>query len=185
MIGCAFLPIDKEKKKILISKRSMNKKYFPGFWEVIGGNLEFGEDFRDCIIREVKEEINCRIKDLQHLHSRAMYLNDLMYITIAYYGELLPSGKTAPTKAGYKFKGYYSNENQEYAESVGQNYGGTQYYDEDMNGVEPWDKTGNTTIYAHWAPATYVVTFDAGSATLPQGIIDGNKDLAIEQRRTS
>lgn len=99
----------------------------------------------------------------------------------AYYGELLPSGKTAPTKAGYKFKGYYSNENQEYAESVGQNYGGTQYYDEDMNGVEPWDKTGNTTIYAHWAPATYVVTFDAGSATLPQGIIDGNKDLAIEQ----
>ena len=89
MIGCAFLPIDKEKKKILISKRSMNKKYFPGFWEVIGGNLEFGEDFRDCIIREVKEEINCRIKDLQHLHSRAMYLNGLMYITIAYYGELL------------------------------------------------------------------------------------------------
>ena len=89
MIGCAFLPMDKEKKKILISKRSMNKKYFPGFWEVIGGNLEFGEDFRDCIIREVKEEINCRIKDLQHLHSRAMYLNSLMYITIAYYGELL------------------------------------------------------------------------------------------------
>ena len=89
MIGCAFLPIDKEKKKILISKRSMNKKYFPGFLEVIGGNLEFGEDFRDCIIREVKEEINCRIKDLQHLHSRAMYLNGLMYITIAYYGDLL------------------------------------------------------------------------------------------------
>ena len=100
---------------------------------------------------------------------------------IVTYGEPLPSGETAPTKPGYEFKGYYSNENQEYAESVGQNYGGTQYYDEDMNGVEPWDKTGNATIYAHWAPATYVVTFDAGSATLPQGIIDGNKDLAIEQ----
>ena len=100
---------------------------------------------------------------------------------IATYGEPLPSGEIAPTKPGYEFKGYYSNENQEYAESIGQNYGGTQYYDEDMNGVEPWDKAGNTTIYAHWAPATYVVTFDAGSATLPQGIIDGNKDLAIEQ----
>ena len=57
MIGTAFLPIDKSNKKILVSKRSMSKKYFPGFWEVIGGNLEFGEDFKDCVIREVKEEI--------------------------------------------------------------------------------------------------------------------------------
>ncbi|MBR6216574.1 MAG: NUDIX domain-containing protein [Spirochaetaceae bacterium] len=89
MVGCAFLPIDREKKQILISKRSMNKRYFPGLWEVIGGNLEFEEDFENCIIREVKEEINCRIKGLEHLHSRAMYLNGLMYITIAYYGELL------------------------------------------------------------------------------------------------
>ena len=88
MVGCAFLPIDRKIKQILVSKRSMNKKYFPGFWEVIGGNLEFGEDFTDCVIREVKEEINCSIKDLKHLHSRAMYLNGLMYITIAYYGEL-------------------------------------------------------------------------------------------------
>ena len=89
MVGCAFLPIDREKKQILLSKRSMNKKYFPDLWEVIGGNLEFGEDFENCIIREVKEEINCKIKGLEHLHSRAMYLNGLMYITIAYYGELL------------------------------------------------------------------------------------------------
>ncbi len=88
MVGCAFLPIDRKRKQILVSKRSMNKKYFPGFWEVIGGNLEFGEDFTDCVLREVKEEINCNIKDLKHLHSRAMYLNGLMYITIAYYGEL-------------------------------------------------------------------------------------------------
>ena len=67
----------------------MNKKYFPGYWEVIGGNLEFGEDFTDCVSREVKEEINCNIKSLTHLHSRTMYLNDLMYITVAYYGEIL------------------------------------------------------------------------------------------------
>lgn len=89
MIGTAFLPIDKYNKKILVSKRSMNKKYFPGYWEVIGGNLEFGEDFKDCVIREVKEEINCNIKNLTHLHSRTMYLNDSMYITVAYFGEIL------------------------------------------------------------------------------------------------
>lgn len=89
MIGTAFLPIDKSYKKILVSKRSMSKKKIPGFWEVIGGNLEFGEDFKDCVIREVKEEINCNIKNLTHLHSRTMYLNGLMYITVAYFGELL------------------------------------------------------------------------------------------------
>lgn len=88
MIGTAFLPVDRVNKKILVSKRSMNKKYFPGFWEVLGGNLEFGEDFKNCVIREVKEEINCDIKGLEHLHSRVMYLNDLMYITAVYYGEL-------------------------------------------------------------------------------------------------
>lgn len=88
MVGCAFLPIDRKMKRILISKRSMNKKYFPGFWEVIGGNLEFGEDFEDSVIREVSEEINCKIKNLEHLHSRVMYLDGLMYITVAYYGEL-------------------------------------------------------------------------------------------------
>lgn len=88
MIGTAFLPIDYKNKKILVSKRSMNKKYFPGFWEIIGGNLEFGEDFKDCVIREVREEINCNIKNLTHLHSRTMYLNNLMYITVAYYGEI-------------------------------------------------------------------------------------------------
>ena len=36
------------------------------------------------MIREVSEEIN----SLEHLHSRVMYLDGLMYITVAYYGEL-------------------------------------------------------------------------------------------------
>ena len=88
MVGTAFLPVDRKNRKILVSRRSMNKKYFPGFWEVIGGNLEFGEDFRDCVIREVREEINCSIKGLTQLHTRAMYLDGRMYITAAYYGEI-------------------------------------------------------------------------------------------------
>lgn len=91
MIGTAFLPLDRKNKKILVSKRSSNKKYFPGFWEIIGGNLEYGEDFKDCVIREVKEEICCSIKNLKHLHSRVMYLNDKLYITAAYIGEITES----------------------------------------------------------------------------------------------
>ena len=58
MVGCAFLPIDRKMKRILISKRSMNKKYFPGFWEVIGGNLEFWEDFEDSEV-ELEKFVFC------------------------------------------------------------------------------------------------------------------------------
>ena len=95
----------------------------------------------------------------------------------ATYGQPLPSGLTAPTKPGYEFRGYYGIENSEWAESQGQDiyYGGKEYYDKDMNGVEPWDKTQAATIYAHWAPATYIVTFDANGGVLPNNVIDKNK----------
>ena len=104
--------------------------------------------------------------------------------TTATYGQPLSSGLTAPTKDGYEFKGYYSNQNQEYAESMGQDYGGTQYYDKDMNGVESWDQTQAGTIYAHWAPATYVVTLDAAGGVLPNNVIEKNEsnfDIAIPE----
>ena len=95
----------------------------------------------------------------------------------ATYGQKLPSGLTAPTKPGYEFRGYYGIENSEWAESQGQDiyYGGKEYYDKDMNGVEPWDKTKAATIYAHWAPATYIVTLDANGGVLPNNVIDKNK----------
>ena len=97
--------------------------------------------------------------------------------TTATYGQQLPSGLTAPTKPGYEFRGYYSNKNDEWAESQGDDtyYGGKQYYDKDMNGVEPWDKTEAATIYAHWAPATYIVTLDANGGVLPKNVVDKNK----------
>ena len=84
----------------------------------------------------------------------------------AAYGQPLPSGLTAPTKPGYEFKGYYSNANNDYNESIGQDSGGKQYYDKDMNGVESWDQTQAGTIYAHWAPKTFIVTFDGTNGAI-------------------
>ena len=95
----------------------------------------------------------------------------------ATYGQPLPSGLTAPTKPGYEFRGYYGIENSDWEESQGNDiyYGGKQYYDKDMNGVEPWDKTDGGTIFAHWAPATYIVTLDANGGVLPINVVDENK----------
>ena len=85
----------------------------------------------------------------------------------AAYGQPLPSGLTAPTKPGYEFKGYYSNANNDYYESIGQDSGGKQYYDKDMVGVADWDYTySGVTLYAHWAPKTYIVTFDGTNGAI-------------------
>jgi hypothetical protein len=60
-------------------------------------------------------------------------------ISIAYDADM-PTA-TAPTRSGYNFLGYW--------DAVG---GGAQYYDAEMNGQTIWNKTANTTLYAHWQP---------------------------------
>jgi 8-oxo-dGTP diphosphatase len=47
--------------KILIAKRKADDRYEPGKWEFSGGKVEFSEDPKDCVVREVKEELNISI----------------------------------------------------------------------------------------------------------------------------
>lgn len=42
--------------KFLITRRVMTKAWAPGWWEVSGGGVMAGEDSRDAVIREVREE---------------------------------------------------------------------------------------------------------------------------------
>jgi len=42
--------------KVLLLKRGENQGFLPGFWELPGGKLEFGEDPICGVLREVKEE---------------------------------------------------------------------------------------------------------------------------------
>ena len=95
---------------------------------------------------------------------------------IATYSEPLSSGGTAPTKDGYEFRGYYSSQNDEWQEAQGNDSynNDKQYYDKNMVGVEPWDIAAGATIYAHWAPTTYIVTLDADGGVLPNPVVDDN-----------
>lgn len=43
-------------KKILISRRALYKKH-GGYWEANGGNALAGETSKECVIREVREEL--------------------------------------------------------------------------------------------------------------------------------
>lgn len=42
--------------KFLITKRVMTKNWAPGWWEVSGGAAMAGEESKDAVLREVKEE---------------------------------------------------------------------------------------------------------------------------------
>lgn len=67
-------------------------------------------------------------------------------------GSAMPSGKTAPTRTGYNFGGYYT----------AVNGGGTQYYTATMTSATNWPSSGSgpTTLYAKWTAKSCTVTLD-------------------------
>jgi uncharacterized repeat protein (TIGR02543 family) len=69
----------------------------------------------------------------------------------------MPTITAVPSRTGYIFLGYFDASS-----------GGTKYYNADLSSARTWNKTSNTTLYAHWEAITYTVKFDAngGSGTM-------------------
>lgn len=42
--------------RIIVLRRAARMSYRPGTWDLPGGHLALGEDFEECLLREVKEE---------------------------------------------------------------------------------------------------------------------------------
>lgn len=49
--------------RFLITQRVMTKAWAPGWWEVSGGAAMAGEDSKDAVLREVKEETGLDVSD--------------------------------------------------------------------------------------------------------------------------
>lgn len=47
--------------KILITRRAKGR-HLAGYWEFPGGKLEYGETEEECLVREIKEELDICIK---------------------------------------------------------------------------------------------------------------------------
>lgn len=52
----------KKGDKYLLTRRSKNDDYMPGYWDVPGGTIEFGEDILKALKRELKEEVGLKVK---------------------------------------------------------------------------------------------------------------------------
>lgn len=48
--------------RVLLQKRSMKKKYFPGVWDGTGGRVQAGEELREAACRELFEELGLRAR---------------------------------------------------------------------------------------------------------------------------
>jgi 8-oxo-dGTP diphosphatase len=64
-VTCAII---ESEEKILVVQRS-EKMNLPLKWEFPGGKIEHGEGEEECIIREIKEELNLDIEVLKKLNS--------------------------------------------------------------------------------------------------------------------
>lgn len=60
--------IIKYKNKYLVTKRSKNENVYKEYWDIPGGLANQGETPRETLIREVKEEVNLKIKPVKIIH---------------------------------------------------------------------------------------------------------------------
>mgnify|MGYP004509387955 FL=1 len=81
--------IIKHKNKYLVTKRSKNENVYKEYWDIPGGLANQGETPREALIREVKEEVNLKIKPVKIIHEdsnldkeKNMIFIRLVYLTI-------------------------------------------------------------------------------------------------------
>lgn len=49
--------LNNDVREVFLAKRAQTKKFFPGVYEMLGGHIDFGENMRTGLQREVLEEV--------------------------------------------------------------------------------------------------------------------------------
>ena len=62
--------IENQEGKILITQRSQDKHWAPGWWEVTGGGVRAGEWPEETVVREVAEEVGL---DVSNMNEKPVY----------------------------------------------------------------------------------------------------------------
>src|ERR1022692_737465 len=89
-----------ENKKVLVSDEFIRGNYYTKF---PGGGLEFGEGTRDCLKRELKEEMDLEVKITDHIYTTdffqmSAFNPEHQIISIYYFAEALEP-ITAPLRS--------------------------------------------------------------------------------------
>ncbi len=84
--ACAFLHKD---GKLFIAKRADTKKFLPGKFELPGGHVEYGEDIREGLKREFREEFGVEIIVGETFYSFTYMNGDNHVVEVDFFAELL------------------------------------------------------------------------------------------------
>jgi ADP-ribose pyrophosphatase YjhB (NUDIX family) len=57
--------------RLLLQKKDSEYYWWPNYWCVFGGGVKTGENLEDCFYREMEEENNLKLYDLEHFHSHS------------------------------------------------------------------------------------------------------------------
>lgn len=103
-------------------------------------------------------------------HNDGTNVEDKVQVT---YTQSMPDAPK-PSRLGYEFEGYYRWDN-------------TQFYDKDMNSVQPWDLRNDSYLEAHWTPIKYVLTLNAGPNTVipTTNFGNGTHSYTVSEDRTT
>ena len=78
--------IIKHNNKYLVTKRSKNENVYKEYWDIPGGLANLGETPREALIREVKEEVNLKIKPVKIIHEDSNWDKEknMIFIRLVY-----------------------------------------------------------------------------------------------------
>lgn len=80
-----------QEQKILALRRSLNDDIRPGNWDLVGGNVAFGEQNTESLQREAREEAGISITELQPIEVSTKFENNIYYIFIGYKAKTVTS----------------------------------------------------------------------------------------------
>jgi len=98
-VTCAII---KWKEKILVVQRSP-KMTLPLKWEFPGGKIEIGEREEECIIREIKEELNLDIEVSLRLRHSIFHYPDYSIELIPFLAKQIGGQIVLNEHANYKY----------------------------------------------------------------------------------
>lgn len=90
--ACAFIwRMRRSEVQILLAKRADTKKFLPGMYELPGGHIEFGEEIREGLAREILEELQVEVSigDPFYVYDYINLIKQSHAVEIVYFAQLL------------------------------------------------------------------------------------------------
>ena len=81
---CVSAIVINDKKEILFTKRSMDDDFLPGFWDIPGGGIEYGETAQEGLKRELKEECGIDIEVIKPVGVNSYIMHEIQRIEITF-----------------------------------------------------------------------------------------------------